>query len=127
MKNIINDFKSYLPTEEKHERLINVKEINLEDLKETEEERKQKAYLRNLSDDDFYKLLSAWDLGKSLLVGNSELERDIEQFGGKEELFEKNAEILKKNTFTKENAIDWFMGIDGSWIRKCLDEFQDKY
>ncbi|HDD0942715.1 TPA: hypothetical protein O9783_002753 [Staphylococcus aureus] len=127
MNNIINEFKSYLPTEEENEVLIDVKDVNIEDLKETEEERKQKAYLENLSDEDFYKLLSAWDLGKSLLVSNSELERDIEQFGSKEKLFEKNVEILKENTFTKENAIDWFMGIRGFWIRKCLDEFQNKY
>ena len=52
----------------------------------------------------FYKLLSAWDLGKSLLVSNSELERDIEQFGSKEKLFEKNVEILKENTFTKRKC-----------------------
>ena len=127
MNNIINEFKSYLSTEEKHEGLINVKDLSIEDFKETEEEKKQKAYLENLSEENLYKLLSAWDLGKSLLVSKSDLERDIQDFGGKEKLFEENAKILKKNTFTKENAIDWFMGIDGSWIRKCLDEFQNKY
>lgn len=127
MKHIINEFKSYLPTEEKHERFFNVKDFNIEDLNETEEERKQKDYLKNLSDEDFYKLLSAWDLGKSLLVNNSELEKDIKRFGGKEKLFKENAKRFKKYTFTKENAIEQFMDVDGFWIRNCLEEFQNNY
>ena len=43
MNNIINEFKSYLPTEEENEVLIDVKDVNIEDLKRNRRRKKTKS------------------------------------------------------------------------------------
>lgn len=130
MNDLIEEFKSFLPTQNEEKdigEIIDFSNINIEDYKETEEEVKQREYLESLKDEDLYKLISAFDIGKSSIISKNELQKDIEYFGGKKELFQKNTINVKKAYNTRKNAIYEFTGLQGFWVRQCLEAFQNDF
>lgn len=130
MFKIINEFIGLLPSEDNSSDevvQIEIGNIKIEDLGYTESEIKAIQYLNSLSEEEFYSILSAWDIGKSSLTGLESLNEDIKYFGGKENLFYKNIEILKSNIPVKDEAISYLMGKQGDWVKKCLNAFKNLY
>lgn len=112
---------------EERAELKKVKLVSLNDLKRSENEIKQKKFLESLNDDEFYYLLSAYDLGRSIYGGKESVEEEIKRFGGKEKLFEKNIEIIKSNHQNREDATEYILGKSDSVVKLYLSEFQNKY
>lgn len=130
MFKIINEFIALLPSEDytSDEVIqIDIGNIQIEDLGYTEHEIKTKQYLESLSDEDLYSILSAWDIGRSSLTYPETLNEDIKDFGGKENLFDENIKILKRNIPAKDEAISYIMGKEGTWVKKCLNAFKNLY
>ncbi|WP_368679713.1 hypothetical protein AB3456_08775 [Staphylococcus pseudoxylosus] len=130
MFKIINEFIALLPSEDNSSDevvQIDVGNIKIEDLGYTESEIKAIQYLNSLSEEEFYSILSAWDIGKSSLTSPESLDEDIKYFKGKENLFYKNIEILKGNIPVKDDAIGYLMGKQGDWVKKCLNAFKRLY
>lgn len=130
MLKLIEEFKNYLPKEEKLSDEIvevNVGDIDIENLGYSDSEKEAKRYLESLNEVELYSILSAWDIGRSLITNPHSLYEDVEHFGGKDNLFNENIRILKGNIPVKSEAISYLLGKQGPWVVKCLNKFKDEF
>lgn len=84
-------------------------------------------YLSNLTDEEFYFLYNAFDLGKSYYTNKDSLQKDINHFGGENELIEKNLENIKKVHPTKKIGIEQITGKQDWLVIESLKGYLEKF
>ncbi|EPZ05946.1 TPA: hypothetical protein PC764_002681 [Staphylococcus aureus] len=102
-----------------------IKELsNVNDLGSADYEEYLKKYLISLSKENFYILLSAWDIGRDLIGYPESTREEIEKFGGKKSLLLKNAEDLKGNfPYDDSGTFHYFLSKKPVRIKEALREF----
>ncbi|WP_145450489.1 hypothetical protein [Staphylococcus hominis] len=102
-----------------------IKELsNVSDVGNANDEKHLRKYLNSLSEEDFYILFSAWDIGRDLIGTPETTREEIEEFGGKKALLLQNVELLKQNFPYEDSAtFDYFLEKKPMHIKNALREF----
>ncbi|MGO3274139.1 MAG: hypothetical protein ACTIKF_10045 [Staphylococcus equorum] len=131
LNNVINTYKVILSnayTTSKNDKRKNVvdKLIGLF-IKNPETKSEGLNFLESLDTETFYNLLSAWDIGRSVLTAPDCLNDDIRINGGKTNLMKENVKILKNNLPIQYEAAIYFKDKDCIFVKQCLIAFQKEF
>ncbi|PTE41088.1 hypothetical protein [Staphylococcus equorum] len=131
LNNVINTYKVILSnasTTSKNDKRRNVvdKIIGLF-IKDPETKSEGLNFLESLDTETFYNLLSAWDIGRSVLTAPDCLNDDIRINGGKTNLMKENVKTLKNNLPIQYEAAIYFKDKDCIFVKQCLIAFQKEF
>ncbi|HLR18603.1 MAG TPA: hypothetical protein VK115_01640 [Staphylococcus sp.] len=84
-------------------------------------------FLENLDTESFYHLLSAWDIGRSILTAPDCLKDDIRLSGSKEQLMKENVKLLKNNLPNQNEAAIYFKDKHCIFVKQCLMAYQKEF
>ncbi|EJX16816.1 hypothetical protein SOJ_22650 [Staphylococcus sp. OJ82] len=131
LNNVINTYKVILSnayTTSKNDKRKNVvdKLIGLF-IKNPETKSEGLNFLESLDTETFYNLLSAWDIGRSVLTAPDCLSDDIRINGGKTNLMKENVKTLKNNLPIQYEAAIYFKDKDCIFVKQCLIAFQKEF
>ena len=131
LNNVINTYKVILSnayTTSKNDKRKNVvdKLIGLF-IKNPETKSEGSNFLESLDTETFYNLLSAWDIGRSVLTAPDCLNDDIRINGGKTNLMKENVKTLKNNLPIQYEAAIYFKDKDCIFVKQCLIAFQKEF
>ncbi|CCI60175.1 MAG: hypothetical protein ACTH2I_10155 [Staphylococcus equorum] len=131
LNNVINTYKVILSnayTTSKNDKRKNVvdKLIGLF-IKNPETKSEGLNFLESLDTETFYNLLSAWDIGRSVLTAPDCLNDDIRINGGKTNLMKENVKTLKNNLPIQYEAAIYFKDKDCIFVKQCLIAFQKEF
>ncbi|PTE82349.1 hypothetical protein BUY79_12825 [Staphylococcus equorum] len=131
VNNVINTYKVILSnasTTSKNDKRRNVvdKIIGLL-IKDPETKSEGLNFLESLDTETFYNLLSAWDIGRSVLTAPDCLNDDIRINGGKTNLMKENVKTLKNNLPIQYEAAIYFKDKDCIFVKQCLIAFQKEF
>ncbi|MDK9850712.1 hypothetical protein [Staphylococcus equorum] len=131
LNNVINTYKVILSnasTTSKNDKRRNVvdKLIGLF-IKNPETKSEGLNFLESLDTETFYNLLSAWDIGRSVLTAPDCLNDDIRINGGKTNLMKENVKTLKNNLPIQYEAAIYFKDKDCIFVKQCLIAFQKEF
>ncbi len=121
LNNVINTYKVILSnayTTSKNDKRKNVvdKLIGLF-IKNPETKSEGLNFLESLDTETFYNLLSAWDIGRSVLTAPDCLNDDIRINGGKTNLMKENVKTLKNNLPIQYEAAIYFKDKDCIFVK----------
>ncbi|MDG0843073.1 hypothetical protein M4L39_06430 [Staphylococcus equorum] len=84
-------------------------------------------FLQSLDTESFYNLLSAWDIGRSVLTAPDCLNDDVRISGSKSNLMNENVKTLKNNLPIQYEAAIYFKDKDCIFVKQCLIAFQKEF
>lgn len=88
-----------------------------------EEESKAEKYLKKLSNDDFYYVINAWDIGRDIMNSSDAFDERLEFYEDEKDLFFKNLKEVKREFGDRSLAEDYFLEKKESLIKKQLDSY----
>ncbi|WP_426462308.1 hypothetical protein [Staphylococcus equorum] len=131
LNNVINTYKVILSnastTSKNDKRRNGVDKIIGLFIKNPETKSEGLNFLESLDTETFYNLLSAWDIGRSVLTAPDCLNDDIRINGGKTNLMKENVKTLKNNLPIQYEAAIYFKDKDCIFVKQCLIAFQKKF
>ncbi|WP_432722062.1 hypothetical protein ABLV88_08100 [Staphylococcus equorum] len=131
LNNVINTYKVILSnastTSKNDKRRNGVDKIIGLFIKNPETKSEGLNFLESLDTETFYNLLSAWDIGRSVLTAPDCLNDDIRINGGKTNLMKENVKTLKNNLPIQYEAAIHFKDKDCIFVKQCLIAFQNEF
>ncbi|OEK65301.1 hypothetical protein AST01_12980 [Staphylococcus equorum] len=131
LNNVINAYKVILSkaseTSNGDKRRNSVDKIIALFIKNPETKSEGLNFLESLDTESFYNLLSAWDIGRSVLTAPDCLNDDIRINGGKTNLMKENVKTLKNNLPIQYEAAIYFKDKDCIFVKQCLIAFQKDF
>ncbi|PTE90599.1 hypothetical protein BUY89_12635 [Staphylococcus equorum] len=131
LNNVINTYKVILSnastTSKNDKRRNGVDKIIGLFIKNPETKSEGLNFLESLDTETFYNLLSAWDIGRSVLTAPDCLNDDIRINGGKTNLMKENVKTLKNNLPIQYEAAIYFKDKDCIFVKQCLIAFQNEF
>lgn len=131
LNNVINTYKVILSnasaTSKGDKRRNGVDKIIALFIKNPETKSEGLNFLESLDTESFYNLLSAWDIGRSVLTAPDCLNDDIRINGGKTNLMKENVKTLKNNLPIQYEAAIYFKDKDCIFVKQCLIAFQKDF
>lgn len=88
-----------------------------------EGESKAEKYLKKLSNDDFYYVINAWDIGRDIMNSSDAFDERLEFYEDEKDLFFKNLKEVKREFGDRSLAEDYFLEKKESLIKKQLDSY----
>lgn len=88
-----------------------------------DEESKAEKYLKKLSNDDFYYVINAWDIGRDIMNSSYAFGERLEFYEDEKDLFVKNLKEVKREFDDRSQAEDYFLEKKESLVKKQLDSY----